>query len=255
MKRLIVIVGPTASGKTAAAIELAQKVNGEIICADSRTVYRGMDIGTAKPTAVERAQIPHHLLDLIDPDEHFTVADFKRLAVEAIDDIHARGKVPILVGGSGLYIDAILYDYKFADPDSPRDSINKRHLAQTVPRIRGSLRPQTLVLGLEVPREELRRRLEARVEDMISAGFLDEVTKLRQQFPNSRALLAPGYKAFIQYLDGHISLDDARALFVTNDYQLARRQMTWFRRNNSIQWLNNSSSVVGIVTTFLNKFD
>jgi tRNA dimethylallyltransferase len=112
---LIVIVGPTASGKTALAIELAQKYAGEIICADSRTLYKGMDIGTAKPTVEEQALVPHWGLDLVEPGEPFSAADFKRYALQKIDEIRARGHVPFLVGGTGLYVDGIVFDYQFGD--------------------------------------------------------------------------------------------------------------------------------------------
>lgn len=140
---LIVIVGPTASGKTTLAIELARRLDGEIICADSRTVYKGMDIGTAKPTEEEQLFVPHHLLDVVDPGERFTVADFKRLANEAIIDIIGRGKVPIMVGGSGLYIDAVLFDYKFAPVGTPRDNQNPRHLSKSILVSKEKLRRNT----------------------------------------------------------------------------------------------------------------
>ena len=111
--KLLVIVGPTASGKTSLAIEVAKKYNGEIICADSRTIYKGMDIGTAKPSKAEQQEIAHHLLDIIEPGEVFSAADFKKACVESVKDIRERGKLPIVVGGSGLYIDAYLFDYQF----------------------------------------------------------------------------------------------------------------------------------------------
>ena len=112
---LLVILGQTASGKSQRAIQIAKQFNGEIICADSRTVYQGLDIGTAKPTQQDRIQVRHHLLDIIKPSQDFNVSDFKRLADEAIADILRRGKLPILVGGSGLYIDAVIYNYQFRD--------------------------------------------------------------------------------------------------------------------------------------------
>ena len=152
-KPLIAIVGETASGKTAAAIEAAQKFDGEIICADSRTVYRYLDIGTAKPTKQEQAVVPHHLLDIVEPDEIFTVADFKKLADASIIDIHARGKLPILVGGTGLYIDAVLYGYQFSPEKGAKDSKNPRHLAPDTPRRLSELRSNTCIVGLQRPVE------------------------------------------------------------------------------------------------------
>jgi tRNA dimethylallyltransferase len=251
---LIVIVGETASGKSALALELAERYNGEIICADSRTVYKGMDIGTAKPTPEERTRVAHHILDVIEPDQTFTAADFKRLANEAIDDISLRGKLPIMVGGTGLYIDAVLFDYGFAPSDAPRNPQNPRHLDKAQPRLKQELRPNTLVLGLRLDRELLIKRVEGRVEMMIEAGFADEVRRLSKQDGwEAPALQAPGYKSFREYLGGTISLDEAKALFIKSHLQLARRQRTWFKRNKSIHWLNNGESAVEIVTTFLSK--
>jgi len=248
---LIVIVGPTASGKTALAIELAQKFGGEIVCADSRTVYSGMDIGTAKPTADERAEVRHHLLDVASPDEAFTAADFKELANEAIKDIVSRGQLPIMVGGSGLYIDAVLFDYGFAPQGAARDPKNPRHMSKSVPRPRKDLRDNTLIIGLSVPREVLRERIEGRVEAMIRHGLLEEVRHLLSKYPDSKALDAPGYKAFRGYLAGLVSLDEAKASFVRNDLQLAKRQRTWFKRNPYIHWFDDSDEALAFVTKSL----
>lgn len=250
---LLVIVGPTASGKTALAIELAQKFNGEIVCADSRTVYKYLDIGTAKPTKEERALVPHHLLDVVNPDEPFTVADFKKLANQAIKDIQKRGKLPILAGGSGLYIDSVIYDYQFSPANSRRDSQNPRHLAKDIPAKRSGLGQDTFIIGLDISREELKTRIEKRVSQMIKDGLVDEVEFIHQKFPNSKALDAPGYKAILAYLNDGLSLDEAQALFIKNDLQLAKRQKTWFKRNNSIHWAHNRGQAVDIATTVLNK--
>jgi len=250
---LIVIVGPTASGKTTLAIELARRLDGEIICADSRTVYKGMDIGTAKPTEEEQLFVPHHLLDVVDPGERFTVADFKRLANEAIIDIIGRGKVPIMVGGSGLYIDAVLFDYKFAPVGTPRDNQNPRHLSKSILVSKEKLRRNTLIVGICVSREILMQRIISRVNQMIDNGLCNEVSKLRAEYPYSKALDAPGYRAIAEYLEGKLSINDARDLFVKNDLRLAKKQMTWFKRNKSIQWITNREAAVELITTFLNK--
>ncbi len=251
---LLVIVGPTASGKTALAIELAKKFDGEIICADSRTVYKHLDIGTAKPTPQEQELVPHHLLDIVEPDQPFTVADFKKLANEKIKEIQMRGKLPIMVGGSGLYIDSVIFDYQFSKSGSKRDSQNPRHLAKEEPSQKSAtLRENTLVIGLQVPRDVLRRRIEARIEQMLENGLISEAGKLINSYPGSKALDAPGYKAFTEYLAGRLDLDEAKALFIKNDFQLAKRQMTWFKRNNSIHWIENRGQAVEIATTFLNK--
>ena len=282
---LIALVGETASGKTALAIELAKRFNGEIICADSRTVYRGMNIGTAKPTIAEQDGIRHHLLDVVNPDDAFSVADFQRLTQRAIKDIASRGHVPFLVGGTGLYIDAILYDFTFRqapDPQErrrlqamtvqelqteiiergltmPENSQNPRHLTSVIET--GGLQPShkilrdnTLILGLSIDREVLKTKLIKRVDAMCEAGFVEEVRSLFATYhSDTPALQAPGYKAFKAYVDGTSSLEEAKEMFVRNDYQLAKRQRTWFKRNKSIHWVTKQAEAVDLVTTFLNK--
>jgi tRNA dimethylallyltransferase len=278
-------LGPTASGKTALALELAERYNGEIIAADSRTVYKGMDIGTAKPTEDEQRRVRHHLLDVVTPDVSFTVADFQRLAQEAIADITSRGKLPILVGGSGLYIDAVIYNFSFrGGPDLeqrevlqnasaeelqhllhergialPANERNPRHLIRTLeangaaPR-QDQLRVHTLVLGLDPGREVLQEKIARRVDTMVAAGFAREVQELAERYGwNATALQAPGYRAFRSYLERATSLEEAKRLFVQNDLQYAKRQKTWFRRNEDIYWISKTAEAVGLVTTLLNK--
>jgi len=265
---LIVIGGQTGTGKTALAMELAEKYGGEIIAADSRTVYAGMDIGTAKPTAAERKRVPHHGLDVVRPGGRFSAYDFKQLAETAIEDIAGRGKIPFLVGGTGLYIDAILYDFAFrALPDPvirgklqeasvhqlqtmvvarglslPPNAANPRHLQRILengmaPQQARQLRPRTLLLGLRLPRDELRRRIEQRVAAMMAGGLIDEVYALRKTYGNVEAFRAPGYQAVAAYLDRVCTLAEAEAVFVRNDLRLAKRQLTWFKRNAAIHWL------------------
>jgi tRNA dimethylallyltransferase len=282
---LIAVVGETASGKSALALALAQQCKGEIIAADSRTVYTGMSIGTAKPTPEERQAIPHHLLDVASPDQRFTVADFKRLADEAITEIAGRGNIPFLVGGSGLYIDSILYDFQFrGEPDEgirkqlqvmtieqlhqlitardlpmPENSRNPRHLIRVLEAggirdLRQPLRPNTLIIGLKIDQEALRSRVTHRVSAMVEQGFTDEVRTLAEQYGwDAPALQAPGYRAFHAYMEHAISLEEAKSLFVRNDMQLAKRQRTWFRRNKSIHWISQKEEAVDLITTFLNK--
>lgn len=282
---LIAIVGETASGKTALAIEIAEQFDGEIICADSRTVYKGLDIGTAKPTLEEQNRIPHHVLDVVTPDQPFSAADFKRLANEAITDIASRGRLPLLVGGTGLYVDAVLFDYSFADapdPDErrrlqslsidelqseiiargipmPENSKNQRYLMRAletggVAAARKPLRENTLVLGKSIDREALRNKVIRRVDAMMTAGFVQEVESAALKYGwDAPGLNATGYKAFHAYIDGSISLEQAKEQFVRNDMQLAKRQRTWFKRNKSIHWVTDHDQSVELVTTFLNK--
>lgn len=285
---LVVVLGPTGCGKTAFGIALAQQFNGEIICADSRTIYRGMDIGTAKPTTAERQGIPHHMLDVIDPNETFSAAVFKKRANECILDITSRGKLPIIVGGTGLYIDSVLFDYEFGSVASltlrheleaktidelqalitdrgyviPENHKNKRYLIRTLEREgkmgqRSSLRSHTLVLGIATTLDQLRPRLAERVDKMIAAGFIEEARAVIRQFGSAApGCSAPGYKAFAAYIEGVCTLQQARDNFVKNDVHLAKRQATWFRRSlyqNSIHWVDNRLEAVDLVTSFLNK--
>lgn len=251
---LLVIVGPTASGKTALAIDLAKRFNGEIICADSRTIYKGMNIGTAKPTVPEMQSVKHHLLDVVEPGEPFTVADFKRLADQAITNITERGKLPILVGGSGLYIDSVIYNYDFAATSSERDPQNPRHLAADAPRQNLELRPNTLVIGIQVDPVILKERIIKRIDGMLEAGLQDETIGLGKQFGwDIPPMQAPAYKAFRGVAEGTKTVDQAKADFDMYDSRLAKKQRTWFKRNNSIQWVTDPSESVDLVTTFLNN--
>ncbi len=282
---LVVILGQTASGKSALALDLARRFNGEIIAADSRTVYRGMDIGTAKPTAEERAEIPHHLIDIVNPNELFTVADFQKQANVAIADITARGKLPILVGGTGLYIDAVIYNFQLRSPADPKqrqelsslsveelqqrlaeqgialpeNRKNPRHLIRTLETggqtgDRTKLRPNTLVIGLQVTPEELRKKITKRVDTMVENGLVDEVRRLAAQYSwDAPALAAPAYKAFRPYIVGECSLQEAKQQFIHNDMQYAKRQKTWFKRNPDIVWISKPEESVELVTTSLNK--
>lgn len=271
LSKLVVIVGETASGKSSLAIRLAQACNGEIICADSWTVRRGVDIGTAKPTPTEQALVPHHLLDVVDPDEDFTAAVFKGLATQAIKDISARGKLPIMVGGTGLYIDAVLYDYSFlpAGDRTERELLNAMTASQLLQQIdemeldpgdvdvrnkrrlirlietngarpeRHELRQNTIILGLRVDHDELRQRIEQRIDTMLAAGLEAEVRGLVQHYGwNCEALKGVGYAQWRGYLEGQISLSEVRQKIIKATLDLAKRQRTWFKRNKSIQWLS-----------------
>ncbi len=254
VKPLIVIVGPTASGKSDLAMMLAKRFNGEIICADSQTIYRGMDIGTAKPTKTDQALIPHHLLDIRNPDESYSVAQFQRDAQEAIADINTRGKLPIMVGGSGLYIDSVIYNYSFIS-DGQRDDVNPRHLAKDVGLKDKELRDDTLIIGIQRNPEELEARIVERIDRMVEAGLIDEVKNLVAKYGRDAVGLSNiRYQIFAEYLAGLISLDEAMQKFARNDMLLSKKQKTWFKRNKSIHWMNNREDAVAITTTFLNNY-
>lgn len=282
---LIVIVGPTASGKSAAALTTAKKYGGEIICADSRTVYKGMDIGTAKPTAAQQQEIPHHLLDIIEPSQEFSAADYKKRAVAAIEDVVQRGKIPILVGGTGLYIDSVLFDFQFtakSDPAQrqrlnnlsvielkreiqalglalPVNSSNPRHLVRTIES--GGAKPQkqqlrsnTLVFGMAVDREDLGIRISARIETMIAEGLELEAEKLFDRYGrNCSSLQTIGYQEWLPYFDKKISHEQVVQNIEVATRRYAKRQMTWFKRNKSIHWVSKQIEIDDLITTFLNK--
>lgn len=265
---LIVITGPTASGKTGLAITLAERYGGEIICADSRTIYKCMDIGTAKPTADERARVPHHLLDVVNPAEKYTAADFQRDAHAAINDIRARGKIPFLVGGTGLYIDAVVREYVWPRRDMDNDSLllksveelqsmineqhktmpvnllNKRHLVNALVRLdEGSARVEpdttTHVVGITTEKETLHERILLRAREMFAHGVIDETRSLGERFGwDSEAMTGNIYPIVRRMIDGEITQQQAIDLFATRDRQLAKRQLSWLRRHGYVRWLS-----------------
>lgn len=285
---IIVIVGQTASGKSALAMNLASRYGGEIVAADSRTIYKGMDIGTAKPSSDDQRRVPHHCIDLITPDQSYSAAIYKKEAEGALEKITAAGSLPIIVGGSGLYIDSLLYDYEFGEEADPelRSALaalsleelqararatgidvgsdvyrNKRHLARYLER--GGKTPSSvsklpsniLLLGLEVERDTLHSRIEARVESMIGQGLVDEVESLLRKWGRSSpGMQAPGYKAFAGYVSGEWSMEEAKNMFIMNDKKLAKRQKAWFQRNNDIRWVKSEQETESIVQEFLERF-
>ena len=268
-KPLLVIVGPTASGKTAAAIKLAKEFDGEIICADSRTIYRGMDIGTAKPSIEEQAGVPHWGIDLVKPGQRFTAYDFKQYADEKIADIRHRNKLPILVGGTGLYVDAVLFDYQFPSIDDsrsrssqerktvdqlqeyckkhninlPENTHNKRHLVNAilrkeVPKRRRRPVSNSFVVGITTDISELEQRIAKRFEEMWDRGVVNEAARLGHAYGwENEAMSGNIYPLLKRYLAGELSKEEVKAKFITLDRQLAKRQLTWLKRNEHIKWL------------------
>jgi tRNA dimethylallyltransferase len=270
MAPLVVITGPTGSGKTGLALELAERFGGEIICADSRTVYKGMDIGTAKPTPEEQARVPHYLLDVVEPGEPFTAADFKRLADAAIAGIRSRSKVPFLVGGTGLYIDAVVLNYEFGEPADekkrqelnalsidelqsmirsqrlvmPENPLNKRHLVrvleldgQTTSR-KHKPDDNTIVVAITTDKNVLRERVEKRAHDMFSSGVIEEAKQLGEKYGwESEAMTGNIYPILHKVINGEITKEEAVQKFITSDMRLVKRQLTWLRRHEYVKWL------------------
>ena len=325
---VIAVVGPTASGKSGLAVRIALAVGGEVISGDSMQIYKGMDIGTAKISEEEKQGVPHHLLDLRSPQESFSVAEYQTLARAAIAAILDRGKIPIIVGGTGLYIDSALYNYEYRSEEKTTSAVeeiategassDETSGRQSAGRQSGSLREvlqaeamergpeavweklmavdpvsatrlhvndtkrviraleyaqthgrpisqnkaayeapallyaSTAWLGLNLAREKLYERINERVEQMMAEGLLAEVERLREQGlrPDSQAGQAIGYKQLLQYLDGAYSLPEAVEAIKQESRRYAKRQLTWFRRNKSILWLDAEellgASFVGI---------
>ncbi len=266
---LIVIAGPTASGKTALAVRLAERVGGEIICADSRTIYTGMDIGTAKPTCDERANVPHWGLDLVEPGERFTVVNFKSYAEQKIAEIRERGNIPFLVGGTGLYIDAIVFDFAFAGEANealreqleqmniqelqkycgnnniklPENDRNKRYLVRAIERKnittkrRETIIDNVIVVGITTNRETLRTRIAFRSEQLFANNVVEEATILGKKYGwDSEAMTGNVYPLVRKYIAGELDEMGLRREFEISDWRLAKRQMTWLRRNPYIMW-------------------
>ncbi len=240
--KTIVILGPTASGKTGVAIEIAKEIEkraresetgefcgftgAEIISADSRAIYSGMDIGTAKPTLSERQGIVHWGLDLVEPGERFTVADWKQYAEEKIREIQARGNLPMVVGGTGLYIDALVYNYEFSE--------NKKISQED----RREICTNYLLIGVKTDREVLRKRVLERASKLFAQDLYEETTKLAEKYDwESQAMKSNIYQFVWGYLQGEYDLETAQELAGLDDWHLARRQLTWFRRNKNINWL------------------
>lgn len=242
--KLLVIVGPTASGKSELAQRIATEFGGEIICADSRTIYKGMDIGTAKPGVDDRKAVRHWGLDLVEPGQRYSAADFKKYANAAITDIQSRGKLPVLVGGSGLYVDSVLFDYQFSESGAERDAKNPRHLKKSGQKKDQKVRTDALLIGLQIPKEELRKRINQRAEDMFTKGITNESRELFQKYGSEKFEGTAGivYRIIARQMKGEISQDEAIELFKKADWQYARRQRTWFRKNRYINWFNSSQA-------------
>lgn len=287
-KPLIVLTGPTAVGKTKLSIRLAKAVDGEIISADSMQVYRHMDIGSAKISPDEMEGIPHHLIDVLEPDEEFNVVAFQRMAKSALEEICGRGRIPIIVGGTGFYIQALLYDVDFSRTDT--DWTYRKELAE-IGKKKGSAYLHSLLKEIdekaaqeihehnqkriiraleyyhetgekisehnererakESPyrtayfvltedREELYRRIDCRVEQMIEQGLIEEVANLKKRGLTSKmvSMQGLGYKELLSWMDHEISFEEAVSNIKRNTRHFAKRQITWFKREKDVIWLD-----------------
>jgi len=272
---LLAIIGPTASGKTKLAIDIAKKYNGEIIAADSRTIYKHLDIGTAKPDEKEQDGIVHWGLNLVGPGQKFTVSDYKIYADLTIQSIKDRNKLPIIVGGSGLYVDSVLYNFSLAPAKEelrkrlekldvehlqikllkkglkmPINKLNKRHLIRVIERgnfelSREPLNKNYLIIGISPTRVELEDRITERANLMLKSGVLKEIIKVSKLYGwDSEAMTGGIYRVFRDVLNGDKSEDQALVDFIRSDLKLAKKQMTWFKRNSDIHWFKDTSSAL-----------
>ena len=282
--KVIVIVGPTASGKTSASINVAKKLNGEIISADSMQINREMNIGTAKVTKEEADGIKHYLVDVVNPDEVFNVTKYKEMAEAAIEEIIAKGKTPIIVGGTGLYVSTLINVIEFAevgedveyreqmtalaeekgaeylhnelrkvDPDAA-DAIEMNNIRRVVRaleiyKLTGKTKTQLdiesrkevkydyRVYGIDTPREELYNRINIRVDKMFEEGLLEEVKYVNEKYKiSSTAIQGLGYKEVIEYIEGKVTYEEMIEKLKMETRRYAKRQLTWFRREEKIKW-------------------
>ena len=235
--KLIVILGATATGKSALALNLAEKLQTEIISADSMMVYKNFNIGTAKPSADELARVKHHLVDILEPHEKFSVVDFQSAASKIIVDLNSRGKIPIIAGGTGLYIQALIEGYKFSDKfnKSLKSSFKES----------GELIYDAKVIGLTLDRQELYKRINLRTRRMFDDGLIEEVKSLLNSGvdKNAQAMLGIGYKETLNYLDGTATLEETIEKISQNTRNFAKRQITWYKRMPYIKWLDVQSNL------------
>lgn len=229
-EKVLVILGATSAGKSSLAVKLAELLQTEIISADSMAVYKNFDIGTAKPTEDELKKIPHHLINILEPEEKFSVMEFVKRAKKIITEINLQKKIPIIAGGTGLYIQALLEGYKFSeDKSKSRESF----FAET-----GELLYNSLVIGLTMNRADLYKKIDERTEKMFSAGLVEEVKKLLDGGvnKNSQAMQGIGYKEVVQYLQGDLTLQETISKVSQATRNFAKRQLTWYRRMSYIKF-------------------
>ena len=268
--KIIVITGPTGVGKTKLSVELAKKVDGEIINADSMQVYKGLDIGTAKIKEEEKEGIPHHLFDICDVDRNYTIYDYQKDARRVIEEIKSRGKTPILVGGSGLYIKAALYDYEFIeedfhsefeeltneeilneikkDHDTDIHVNNRKRLVRELNKIKNGTKNSNKkndkvydfnLIGLTTNRDDLYRIIDNRVDKMVEEGLISEVKELYDSNIRTKAIMTGiGYKELYKYFDGECTLEESLNLIKKNSRNFAKRQYTFYNHQMDVKWFN-----------------
>lgn len=282
---IIAIVGQTTSGKSALSLQLAQQLDGDILCADATTVYRGFNIGSAKPSSEEQRRVRHFGLDIADPAERFDVAAYKTYANSVLVGQAAKGRLTLLVGGSGLYVDSVLYDYSFpatsSEPDAygnmsvaglqslvqehggeqrhftASDWLNPRRLVAYLRR--GGVAPQKRslpshvhMIGIAIEQDKLERRIERRVDTMFAAGLKAEVRGLAERHGwDVPAMQAIGYREFRPYVMGDMSLAQVREHIIMHTRRLAKKQRVWTQRNPDITWVQSYDELVALVTTYL----
>lgn len=228
-ENLVVILGATSTGKSSLALELAENFSTEIISADSMAVYKNFNVGTAKPSQAELERVPHHLINILDAEEKFSVGEFVRRARPIISELNGRGKIPIVAGGTGLYIQALVEGYELG---AGKSLIS--HYKRT-----GELFYNARVFGLTNERSVLYDRINRRTEKMFADGLVDEVKNLLAGgvSPNAQAMLGIGYKETVEYLKGGATLDETISKVAQATRNFAKRQLTWYRRMKYIQWL------------------
>ena len=289
--KLIVIMGTNASGKSGLGVELALRYGGEVVSADSRQVFRGLDLGSGKITRSETKGVPHHLIDVCQPGDFFSMADFQRLAYEAIDGILSRGRLPFLVGGTGLYVDSVADGYELSSiepdlalrahletfetpalyemlkeklPDTDIDPKNRNRVMRALERLaaddyhpgKRSPRYETLKLGVTWPRETLKARIDQRLDRRLKEGMVEEVKGLMDAGVSRSFLMKLGleYRYLTRYLLGEITYEQMVLELGNAIKKFAKRQMTWFRREENLHWLDMADDPVGQAAALIDAF-
>ena len=286
-RRFVVITGPTASGKTRISVEVAKELGSCVISADSMQIYKGMDIGTAKVTSEEMQGVPHYMIDIVTPDQSYSAAEYQKTAFKLIERENSKERIPVIAGGTGLYIHSLVYDIDFTSTPG-NDAVRQKYLQladdksiqylynelrkkdpayasiiestdlrRIVRRLeiienggageydfrRMNIHDDILMIGISVPRETLYNRINARVDDMLANGLVEEAQRIYNQYGMVNALKAIGYKELAACFEGSISLEEATELIKRNTRRYAKRQMTWFKRDERIKWTDFDASM------------